>query len=105
MPCYILDEQKRPVRVAYDDPRHIAMWRGDGFERYRRVAWDEVGDVRVSTVFLGTAHPPYVPGKPTLWETMIFGGDRDQDQERYQSHEDAVAGHARIVAELKAASA
>lgn len=52
------------------------------------------GEVRVSTVFLHGLNSSFTKdGPPILWETMVFGGDMDGYQERYTSHEDAVAGH------------
>ena len=36
--------------------------------------------------------------RPILFETMIFGGEHDQYQERYATREEAVEGHARAVA-------
>jgi hypothetical protein len=38
--------------------------------------------VEVSTVFLGLDHNFLDKGKPVLFETMIFGGKRDQEQYR-----------------------
>ncbi len=49
-------------------------------------------EVRVSTVFLGIDHQ-YGEGKPILWETMIFGGEHDEYQQRYHSEKDARIGH------------
>lgn len=57
------------------------------------LADDTVGDVRVSTVFLGIDHSDN-GGPPVLWETMVFGGPLDDEQERYTSREDALRGHA-----------
>lgn len=59
---------------------------------------------RVSTVFLGLDHG-WNGGPPVLWETMVFDspdGSRyeDQWQERYISHNEAVAGHLAVVAAL-----
>jgi hypothetical protein len=65
-----------------------------------RVAVDEIGDVKVSTVFLGLDHGDG-DGPPVLWETMIFGGVHDGDCERYTSRADAEAGHARAVVLVK----
>jgi hypothetical protein len=70
--------------------------------------WFEKGDrtvakttvregVDVSTVFLGLDHRFFGDGPPILWETMIFGGEHDQYQDRYSSLEDAKAGHERAV--------
>lgn len=67
----------------------------------RRVADDTIGDVRVSTIFLGIDHG-WGEGPPQLFETMVFGGPHDGDQERYASWEEAAEGHARIVAGLRA---
>jgi len=53
-------------------------------------------DVYVSTVFLGIDHR-FGVGPPMLWETMIFGGDHDQEIDRYTSLEDAKAGHEKMV--------
>jgi len=63
----------------------------------RRVADDSVGDIRVSTVFLGLNHN-YGEGPPTLYETMVFGGPHDQEwEERYCTWDEAVAGHAAMI--------
>jgi hypothetical protein len=51
----------------------------------------------VSTVFLGFDHRLIGAGEPILFETMIFGGDHDCYQERYETEAQAVAGHRRIV--------
>lgn len=53
-------------------------------------------EVRVSTVFLGLDHSFGGPA-PLLFETMIFGGPLDQEQERYSNWEEAEAGHAEWV--------
>ena len=90
---YVLDEQGEAVPC--NDLMEWARW----FENAegRRVANDHVGDVRVSTVFLGLDHS-FGGAVPILWETMIFGGEHDGYQERYSSRRDAVAGHARALA-------
>jgi len=48
----------------------------------RRVRYSEVGDVSVSTVFLGFDHGFDENGDPVLFETMIFGGPEDGWQTR-----------------------
>ena len=40
-------------------------------------------------------------GEPILWETMIFGGEHDQYQERYTNRHAALAGHDRAVAMVR----
>jgi hypothetical protein len=66
----------------------------------RRVAHTEIGDIHVSTVFLGLGHS-FGGGTPILFETMIFGGEHDQYQERYETLEEAMHGHERAVALVK----
>ena len=68
----------------------------------RHVAKTELpGDVKVSTVFLGLDHA-FGDGPPILFETMIFGGPKDQYQERYLTWEEAEEGHKIAVAIAKA---
>lgn len=65
----------------------------------KRVALTKVGDVEVSTVWLGLNHN-YGEGPPLIFETIVFGG-HDEVCERYATEEEALAGHARVVAELE----
>jgi hypothetical protein len=64
------------------------------------VGKDDIGGILVSTVFLGINHQ-WGDGPPLLFETMVFGGEFDQEQERYSTYEEAEAGHARWVAAVK----
>ena len=86
---YILDNNNKPIPASITE---AADWLEEGSDR-RTVKRDEIGDILVSTVFLGLDHSWTPGGKPVLWETMIFGGEHDQYQERYTSHEDALEGH------------
>jgi hypothetical protein len=61
------------------------------------VAKDQIGDVRISTVFLGLDHS-FGDGPPLLFETMIFGGVHDQYQDRCSTWDEAEAMHAAAVA-------
>lgn len=90
---YILDPSGNPVRVY--NLHEWAQW----FETAdRKVAYFERDDVRVSTVFLGIDHR-YSPNEPRqLFETMIFGGEHNDFQERYATRAEALAGHERAVA-------
>ena len=67
----------------------------------RRVGADVVGDVRVSTVFLGIDHS-WGAGPPLYFETMVFGGTWDQECDRYSTWDEAAAGHAETVRRLSA---
>lgn len=72
----------------------------------RRVAHDEVGDVRISTVFLGLNHnfASMLGGdeRPHLFETMTFKGDNAIDQWRCATWDEAVEKHKRAVYEVVA---
>jgi hypothetical protein len=92
---YLLaDDGETPIPVEADDPRFKDFWEGD---TNRRVAQTTIGDVVVSTVFLGLDHS-YTDGPPILWETMIFGGPHNEEQWRYCSRAAAAAHHEAIVA-------
>lgn len=53
----------------------------------------QIGDIRVSTAFLGVDHSFSEEGPPVLWETMIFGGEHDQYCHRHDNKEEALIGH------------
>jgi hypothetical protein len=72
--------------------KDILTW-GRWFEKAERhVGKTEQDGITVSTVFLGLDHN-YGEGPPVLFETMIFGGDHNEYQERYCTWEEAEAGH------------
>lgn len=86
---YILDSTGNPIPET--DLIKWAMWLESSD---RQVARDTVGDSEVSTVFLGIDHNFSRDGNPILWETMVFGGELDQDQARCSgSREQAEAMH------------
>ncbi len=63
----------------------------------RNVAKTFISDnIYVSTVFLGINHQ-FGDGPPVLFETMIFGGEHDQYQDRYETWEQAERGHEKAV--------
>ena len=88
---YILDEQDNPIMEP--DLLKWAEW----FETTKRsIAKDTINEVLVSTVFLGLNHN-FGDGNPVLWETMIFGGEHDQYQERYTTKKEALEGHRKAI--------
>ena len=87
---YILDG-KEPVEVS-----DIMTWATQFEMTDRIVEQTTIGQVRVSTVFLGLDHQ-FGDGPPLLFETMVFGGEHDQEQWRYSTWDEAVAGHAAAV--------
>ena len=99
MPCfYILDEDgETPVRAT---PEECAVWLS---ANHHKCIVDKtvIGEHEISTVFLKLDHNmSMAPGKPVLWETMIFGG-KNLVQERYTSLSEAKLGHKRLVWQLR----
>ena len=94
---YVLKCETIPVEAE-----DIMEWR-DFFDSDtdRIVKREYVGDVFISTVFLGVDHSGTLDGPPILFETKIFGGDYDGLIERYSTFEEAKAGHKRIKKSLK----
>jgi hypothetical protein len=86
---YILDGHT-PV------PADLMTWAAWFEKAERHVAKTNIGDVFVSTVFLGLDHN-WGRGPPILFETMVFKGPLDGEQERYVTWEEAEAGHAAMV--------
>lgn len=88
---YIL-EGHEPVHVT--DAKAWSWWMEQCYkdENKRRVALNSDGVISVSTVFLGIDHSLFGT-KPLLFETMIFGGERDQEMFRYSTWDEAEANH------------
>jgi hypothetical protein len=76
-----------------DADEYWLMW-----QQERHIARTQIGDVEVSTVWLGLNHRFLGDGAPLIFETMIFGGPHDQWQWRYPTREAALAGHDQAVA-------
>lgn len=66
----------------------------------RHIGNDHIGDVRVSTVFLGIDHN-FGDGEPLLFETMIFGGKHNEYQDRCSTYDQAVRMHEKAVKLVK----
>jgi hypothetical protein len=93
---YVLDG-KMPRKVG--SLEEWARW----FETAERhVAKDEIGEARVSTVFLGIDHR-WGDGPPLLFETMIFGGPHTEYQTRASTWDEAEKQHAEAVALVRTA--
>lgn len=96
MTYYILDAEHQAAKV---DLHVWAHW----FENdaNRRVAYTEINsEVTVSTVFLGLDHN-FGGGPPVLFETMIFGGPKDEEMWRYSTWDDAITNHEMIVKKMR----
>jgi len=98
MGLYVL-EGHQPVPC--EDFMEWAVWMdGTG----RQLAFDSVGSANLSTVFLGIDLGWLRPGGPILFETLIFDDTREHHLtgRRYQTWDDAMAGHAMMLSVLRA---
>ncbi len=74
-------------------PTDVVEW-GKFFSKEDRVvAITNIGDVKVSTVFLGLDHRLGDKGPPLMFETMIFGGPHDEYQRRCSTWAEAEEMH------------
>ncbi len=79
------------------------------FEKYPRRKWvteqrvgrTVVGEYVVSTVWLMGIDHQHGDGPPLLFETMVFGGDYDNELWRYATEEEAMRGHLDVVDALR----
>jgi len=101
MPMFwVLDEDNN--HVGTDDAKLFSAFL-ENIEN-RLVAKTSVGNLRVSTVFLGMDHGFGMSTDPVLYETMCFGPDADEVEDlfdRYTTRELALEGHKRIVEKAK----
>lgn len=96
---YYLGPDGEPV-LATD----VTIW-AEKFDRdKRRVAWEQVGKKRVSTVFLGLDHR-FGDGPPLIFETMVFEGESwaDEFALRYATRQQALRGHMLGIAHARTA--
>lgn len=90
---YILGADGRTPEPC-EDVQVWAQW----FESAdRQVADDHVGDIHVSTIFLGLDHS-WSGTLPLLFETMVFGGALNDNEWRYATWEEAEVGHRNALA-------
>jgi len=95
---FILNDDGVPV--VENDLVKWAIWFEENGQTRRRVGRDRIGPAEVSTVFLGLDHS-FGRGSPVLWETMVFGGKLDRDQDRCAGNrEQAEAMHAAMIARV-----
>jgi hypothetical protein len=79
-----------------NDPDYI--WLNSYFSdiKKKRIAWDDLPDVHVSTVFLGLDHNFGSNNGPVLYETMVFGFP-SEEQERSTTWREAYNTHIRWI--------
>jgi len=92
---YILDENHNLIRC--NDLKKWGEWHSDASNR--AVAKTTINEVEVSTVFLGVNHN-WNPGPLILFETMVFGGKLDEEQERCSTWDEALLQHKEMVEQV-----
>jgi hypothetical protein len=69
---------------------------------YVHVRATAIGEIEVSTVWLGIDHNWTGHGPPIIFESMVFGGPLDGCAWRYATLAEAEAGHDEVVAQVRA---
>lgn len=104
-PHYYILVNRLPVAV---DVMTWARWWNANSEACQ-IGDDQIGNCRVSTVFIGVAMPNWaklgIKSDPVTFETMIFGGPLDGHQWRYETYGEAERGHAEAVTAARIAIA
>jgi hypothetical protein len=80
--------------VVTDD---VVEWAKSFEKKSRILAKTQVGEIEVSTVFLGIDHG--FGGRQLWFETMTFGDDEER-QQRYATWAEAESGHIEMVESL-----
>lgn len=61
----------------------------------------KLGNINVSTVFLGLDYSFNSDSEPVLFETMVFGGEMDQEMDRCCTYEGAIKMHELMCEKVK----
>jgi hypothetical protein len=103
---YKFDPVTKEVTPFENDPLDpdqtaVLQWAKEFGNADRRMAYTEIPDGMVSTVFLGLDHA-WGEGPPLLFETLPFinGDGKDEYMRRYSTYAEAMAGHQEVVAEV-----
>jgi hypothetical protein len=94
MSTYIIDDNHNTIPVNFQE-WGVWMTKNDSKRILRKTFVSE--DVEISTVFLGLDHNFSGDGNPVLFETMIFGGERDGEMYRYHTYDEAMTDHQAII--------
>jgi len=95
-----MTNQKYILRDKKIVPVDLMTWARWFETAERHIGSDYIGKIHVSTVFLGIDHN-FGEGEPLLFETMIFGGEHNEYQERYSTYDEALKGHKKAVKLVK----
>ena len=92
------DPDGNPITMA--EWLAISMDEGEKRVGEKRVAFTEVGGIKISTVWIGFDYS-FGAGVPLIYESMVFGGPLDETQWRYPNRVAALAGHDQLVAHVR----
>lgn len=95
------DRDGKPMPDDWHDTKVHGRKYSDSYHTGKRVARTVVGEITVSTVWLGLDHD-FNTGVPIIFETMTFGDPWNNEMERYSTEEDAIRGHLRVLDRLRA---
>jgi hypothetical protein len=91
------------VPVPEPDPNRWSEWFATADRDVQKTAVPTTAvAVFVSTVFLGMASRS-VDGPPLVYETMVFRGLLNGESQRYPTRAEALTGHERMIARVRAA--
>ena len=88
---YMLDDDGNVIATD-----NVDLWGNFMESGKRQIALTHIGEVMISTVFLGIDHAFMSPGPPVVFETMCFWDGNsalDNEMYRYTSKEAALVGH------------
>ncbi len=89
---WILEGKKTREVGLFEWAEWLERKNKDGGRHDRHIASTKVKNLEVSTVFLGLDHS-FGGKQPLLFETMIFGLEEDNQQDRYETYDQAIEGH------------
>ena len=97
---YVLDKNKKPISCNMDQEGFIKWAEWFSVRENRIIAQTSKTDILISTVFLGIDHNLVCesdehkePPKPMLFETIIFGGMKNNKTWRYYTWNEALSMH------------
>jgi len=82
------------------EAENIVSWGEWFFAANRQIEDTTIEKVRVSAIFIGISVNPFSDA-PTVFETMIFGGNRDLEKHLHCTFREAQIGHAAVVASFR----
>jgi len=87
------DREGNPISVE----QWAALFEDKGYQVVRQT---RIGEVMISTVWLGIDHGFGYSEWPIIFETMTFGAG-DEEQYRYHSEAEALEGHEQLVVQFQ----